>query len=101
MFLCATSTAQAHLVVSSKGKSLQGRYATQTTNLEHARYVCHHGGGHHQWWSCKAIQWLKTERAKTWRKLHPPFTARTAGIDYWVAKQIAAAEVLGREAGGD
>jgi len=104
MFLCATSTAQAYLLTSSKGKSLQERYISQTTNLKHARYVCHYGGGHHQWWSCKAIKWLTAERKKTWYKLHPVVRARTSysgSVSYWAAKQISAAEVLGRESSGD
>jgi hypothetical protein len=100
LFLGATSTAQAHLAYRTKDNTLQARLHVQTMNLGHAKYVCRHGGHAHKRWACKAIEWLTAERTKTANALKPP-VVRQYGPEWWVAKQIMAAETLGRESAGD
>jgi hypothetical protein len=67
-----TSTAQAHLVAKPQGKTLKARLASQTENLKHAKFVCHHGANAHKRWACQAIGWLKRERNETYRIMYPP-----------------------------
>lgn len=94
--LTAVTPASAHLAYKARNDSQAERLRVQTLNLAHARYVCRHGGGVHERWSCKAISWLDRERAETYAALHP-----APAVSSWVARQIAAAEVLGRESAGD
>lgn len=76
-----TSTAQAHLVAKPRGDSLKARLASQTENLRHAEYVCRKGARAHQYWACKAVPWLASERKETHNALYPivPSHVRTTG----------------------
>lgn len=70
----ATNTAQAHLVrvPDHPQKSvIENRLNSQTINLKHARYVCHHGANQHKRWACKAIVWISAERRETKALLTP------------------------------
>lgn len=85
--------AQAHLVKlpDAPAKSLlENRLAQQSENLYHARYVCRNGGGANRRWHCRAaLGWLLEEWRETKRALEPK-------VPWWVTKQIAVAEKLGR-----
>jgi hypothetical protein len=71
----ATNTAEAHLVrvPDHPQKSvIENRLNSQTENVKHAMYVCNHGKRETKTWHCKALKWLKLERAETFKVLHPP-----------------------------
>lgn len=91
----AADDGDAHLVRTKPPAtlSLKARFAQQSENLYHARYVCRNGGGEHRRWACAAAHgWLWREWQQTRDLLQP---ARP----WWVRKQIAVAEKLG--AAGD
>lgn len=99
-------TAQAHLPTKPKGPSLEARLASQKENLAHAEYVCKRGAGEHKQWACWAASsvvrkngqgWLRGERNKTHRLLHPP--EPVYDVAYWAGIQIHYAELIGQ--GGD
>lgn len=96
--MVAAYPSDAHLVKvkPQAGKSkLEQRFARQTENLYHARYVCRRGGGAHRLWACRAATgWLLREWRETRAALVPP----AVGIEVWKQKQIWAAEQIGRAA---
>jgi hypothetical protein len=93
MIVC--TAAGAHLVAHPKNHTRAAIHASQITNLKHARYVCRHGANANKRWSCAAVKWLTREAAET-----AP-APRAPDVGYWASKQIAAAEVIARESGGD
>jgi hypothetical protein len=94
--LTVGQAAQAHLVTKPKRNTLKVIEKSQRTNLNHSRYVCKHGKRFHKRWSCKAVKWLSRELQQTRRAMRP-----VRGTNYWIGRQIWAANQIGASSGGD
>lgn len=71
--------ASAQLVAHPRCQAMACREASQTQNLKHARYLCHHGRHATKRWGCQAIRWLTRELHKTEAVLHP----RVVAASHW------------------
>jgi hypothetical protein len=92
VLLLGTGSAQAHLVnTMHRADSRAQLHAAAYHDYRHALYVCVRGWGSPKREHCRALRWLRHVLAVT----EPSPTVS------WEARQIAAAEMIARESGGD
>lgn len=74
--LFGAAPVSAHGLIAHHGPhaSAQAVERSQSTNLKHAKYLCHYGRHETKRWGCTAVKWLTRELNETRAKLRPKVT---------------------------